>query len=125
VASVTVYRLGIDLSDKAGVAAAFAREHPVVEIPLLAGVPGRLFVYRSAPRVPEWVGYLQQITRAPLGLTPAETAGAVLLLQPCSQRKTTNAVVWGTGREGQGSGRRGAKEAPRRHCGPGEESRRH
>lgn len=98
-ATITVYRLNnVDLTDEGSVRAVFSPEHPVDEVPLRRAVPGRLFVSRSSPRLPDWVVYLHQITATPLQLSPAESTGAVLLLKTDNKSKAAYAITWGTGR---------------------------
>jgi len=71
--------------------------HGSTEVPLRKALPGRLFLSRSEPRVPEWARYLTSITVSPLDVPARESLGAVLLLKPEARRRLVYAVTWGNG----------------------------
>lgn len=97
--SVSLYRVSnADLSDDVVHEIIWLEEDSWTEVTLKEEMPGRLFVFRDPPELPEWVQYVLPLANRPLGVPEREPAGAVLLLKPNARKRVIYAVTWGTGR---------------------------
>jgi len=95
--NLTLYRLvGVDLSE-GSISQVLSNEHPFKELQLRSDIPARLFLTISDPRIPEWINYLSGITTESIPVNASETAGAMLLVKPYSNKKILYAATWGTG----------------------------
>lgn len=97
--SVSLYRVpNADLSDDAIHEIIWLEEGSWTEIALKAEIPGRLFVFRDPPELPEWVQYVSPLASRPLRVPVREPTGSVLLLKPDARKRIVYAITWGTGR---------------------------
>ncbi|MDC4206086.1 MAG: TIGR04141 family sporadically distributed protein [Candidatus Manganitrophus sp.] len=97
-ATITIYRLnGIDIFNNEGWREVFVEPDSVTEVELNSGIEARLFLSLPPARPPDWVEYLELITKNSLSVRKREAAGAVLLVKPDSRKKLAYAATWGTG----------------------------
>lgn len=96
--SITLYRLRdpgpLRTEDLKGL---LVPERGAREVALTGGFPGRLFVSRSKPIVPEWAEYLRPLTLSRMEAGARENMGAVLFVWPYKNRRICYVATWGTG----------------------------